>query len=104
MAAERVQRQAVYLGTHQNDIVHRNNDFQGRAVGLSRLPPPNTEDEIEDKILLLEVDEYITLTSKDVGRESAEDPFISGGILHTLNGWRNSSNNAEMNPYFIKRN
>lgn len=94
----------LYLGTHQYDIVHRNNNFQGHVVGLSRLPPPNTEDEVEDKTLLLEVDEYITLTSKDVGRESAKDPVISKGISHTLNGCRNSSKNAEINPYFIKRN
>lgn len=85
----------MYLGTHQNDIVNTNNEFQGHAVRLSRLPPPNTEDEIEDKSLLLEVDEYITLTSKDVERESAKDPLVSEGISHTLNGWRNSNNNAE---------
>lgn len=89
----------MYLGTHQYDIVHRSEDFQGHVDGLSRLTLPNSEDEEEDNIFLLEVDEYITLASKDVESESAKDSVILEVIPHTLNGWSNFNYNAEMKPF-----
>lgn len=85
-------------------FVHRTKDFQGHVDGLSRISLPNLEDEEEDNIFLLEVDEYIIQTSKDVERESAKDSVILEVIPYTLNGWRNFNYNAEMKPYIIERN
>ncbi len=55
-------------------------------------------------MFLLAIDEYITLTSKDVEKGYAKDLVKSKVILHTLNGWRNVNYSKEIKPYFLRRN
>lgn len=107
LAAARLQRWAILLSAYQYDIVHRSTDKHANADCLSRLPLPvssKSEDDEEVKLINQQQIESLPLRSEQIKKVTRADPILSKVLEHTLAGWPEVNKNADLEPYFQKRN
>ena len=107
MASARIQRWSLLLGAYSYDIHYRQGKDHGNADSLSRLPLPDYPKQVPvpgDVIFTLTELHKSLITAKDISNWTAKDPVLSSVLCYITNGWPNFINQAELHPYFSKRN
>ncbi len=105
IAAERVQRWAMFLSGFNYTIQCRSGKSNANADGLSRLPTENREttpDEGTDQAQVLQV-EVLPITSKQIREQSRKDPRLAQVMRYTQGGWPTGPRDKELDPYFYRR-
>ena len=109
MAAARIQRWALILGSYQYTIQYRQGNKMCNADALSRLPLPyldgdsSTTEDSSVSLLLNHLSEAI-FTASQIQAWTEKDPTLSR-VLHLIQrGWRfNSSGDSKLKPYEDRR-
>ena len=90
MASARVQRWALTLSAYSFSISYRPGAELANADGLSRLPLPDTPEDVPipaDTVLLLECLNSSPVTASQIKSWSSQDPLISKVLSYVLQGW-----------------
>ena len=106
MASARIQRWALTLSAYCFSISYRPGKELANADGLSRLPLPDTPEEVPipaDTILLLECLNSSPVTASQVKNWSSQDPIISKVLSYVLQGWPTVTEDTLL-PYSRRKN
>ena len=105
MASARIQHWYLLLGAYSYDICYTPGKDHGNADSLSRLPLPDYPKQVPvpgDVIFTLTELHKSLITAKDIS--TAKYSVLSSVLRCIGNGWPNFINQAELHPYFSKRN
>ena len=108
VAAERIQRWAMYLSGFNYEVRYRSSTQNANADWLSRLPTRNEAPGAsidEDVSLVLGVG-VLPVTSEQIKVGVRKDPLLSQVMRYTRDGWpdRLPTDRLELQPYFSRRN
>lgn len=109
MAANRLQRWAIFLSGFDFTIQYVKSSKHSNADCLSRLPIPvncSNDDDFDDFDYLKFIQTTcFPISAKTVGNETVKDSILSKVLDYTLHGWPSQLDiTNEMRPYFLKRN
>ncbi|TWW76465.1 Retrovirus-related Pol polyprotein from transposon 412 [Takifugu flavidus] len=100
MASPRIQRWAVTLRAYEYTIVYKEGRYHCNADALSRLPLPEvTEEEREERVLMLESSDITLVTADQVKAWTDADPVLSRVREMVQNGWSSKEKREEFGPY-----
>ncbi|KAG8177185.1 hypothetical protein JTE90_015793 [Oedothorax gibbosus] len=109
IAAARMQRWAIILSAYQYEIQFVKGNSISHADALSRIPLPETVEEVSCFSMCDEFNHFICffsavesapLTAKEIAVATQEDPVLRQVLHFTLNGWPEvSCKNPELKPY-----
>ena len=105
-ASARVQRWALTLSGYQYSIVYQPGSKQSNADVLSRLPLPTALTEVPkpaETILLMERLNASLLITSQIHSWTDKDPTLTKVHKSVLQGWPDTSEDKEMDPYFKRR-
>ena len=106
VAASRVQRWAVHLGSFSYTVEHRSASKHSNVDGLSRLPVPikRKDKTLEADIFCVSQLDKLPVTSDAIARETRKDSILSRVYKYTLNGWDESKALEEnLKPFYNRR-
>lgn len=111
VAASRIQRWAVFLGSFNYSIEHRSAANHENVDGLSRLPAQRAPAErmLEADMFTVKQINTLPVTSDAISRETKKDPLLSRVLMNTMNGWTEKEPNEDnpddiaMKPFFNRR-
>ena len=108
VAAERIQRWAMYLSGFNYEVRYRSSTQNANADWLSRLPTQNQAPDAsidEDVSLVLGVG-VLPVTSEQIKVGVRKDPLLSQVMRYTRDGWpdRLPTDRLDLQPYFSRRN
>ena len=103
LAAARLQRWSLILSAYDYDIEYRKGSEHSNADGLSRLPDP-TESAPKVSTVKSVTLNSIPIDAAMIQKALKEDSLLSKVYDYVLHGWPAHVNEAEIEPYFRKRN
>eukprot|EP00066_Takifugu_rubripes_P012215 XP_011601481.1 PREDICTED: uncharacterized protein K02A2.6-like [Takifugu rubripes] len=104
MASPRIQRWAVTLRAYEYTIVYKEGRYHCNADALSRLPLPEvTEEELEERVLMLESSDITLVTADQVKAWTDADPVLSRVREMVQNGWSSKEKREEFGPYEVRK-
>lgn len=104
LAAARMQRWALILAAYDYELEFRVTQDHANADALSRLPLEEEDaTATEEPIFHTTVLEELPVTAEHIEEVTRKDPVLSKVWTNTLNGWPNHINNADLQPYFKRR-
>ena len=106
IVSARIQRWALILGAYSYEIRYRPGKEHGNADGLSRLPLPDSPQEVpvpeEVRLAVNELSKSL-VTAKDIAKWTSQDPVLSTVLRYVTKGWPTFTTQTELQPYFSKR-
>ena len=106
IASPRVQRWALTLSAYEYKIVFKPGRNHGNSDCFSRLPLPDTEENVEDtdRVLLLnDLQDCSFVSAKQISTWTKRDKVLSSVHEYLLKGWSNNDRRPELQPYKNRR-
>lgn len=106
LAAERMQRWAMYLAGFNYEIRYRTSKENANADCLSRLPDTHAKpDGCEPENVSVCHIEILPTTHDELRNATRKDPVLSRVLRHTLDGWPKqlSAEDNDLKPFFTRR-
>ena len=106
LAAERMQRWAMYLAGFNYEIRYRTSKENANADCLSRLPDTNVKpDGCEPENVSVCHVEMLPTTHDELRNTTRKDPVLSRVLRHTLDGWPKQlpAEDSDLKPFFTRR-
>ena len=104
LAAARMQRWALILAAYDYELEFRVTQDHANADALSRLPLEEDDTTAtEEPVFHTTVLEELPVTAEHIEEVRRKDRVLSKVWTNTLNGWPNRINNAELRPFFKRR-
>ena len=106
LAAERMQRWAMYLAGFNYEIRYRTSKENANADCFSRLPDANAKpDGCEPENVSVCHVEMLPTTHNELRNATRKDPVLSRVLRHTLDGWPKqlAAEDSDLKPFFKRR-
>lgn len=106
LAAERMQRWAMYLAGFDYVIKYRTSKENANADCLSRLPDKQAKPEgCEPEVVSVCHIDTLPITHRDLRKATRNDPILSKVLRYTLDGWPThlSTEESDLKPFFRRR-
>lgn len=106
LAAERMQRWAMYLAGFDYDIRYRTSQANANADCLSRLPDRTEEPDMQEpeNVAICHVD-VLPMSYEELRNATRKDKTLSRVMRHTLDGWPKHlpEEDKDLQPFFVRR-
>ena len=106
LAAERMQRWAMYLAGFDYDIRYRTSRANANADCLSRLPDRDEEPDFQEpESVAIGHVEVLPMNHEELRNATRKDKTLSRVMRHTLDGWPKqlSEEDKDLQPFFVRR-
>lgn len=106
MASGRIQRWALLLAGYNYELVYRKGVQNGNADGLSRLPLPETIEQVPtpgENILLIQVLDNTPVKSEQISEWTQADPILSKVYDFIQHGWPSKCQDQSFSPYLSRK-
>ena len=106
LAAARMQRWAIFLTGYSFDIIFRKSEDNANADYFSRFPIPNqreAEVDGDEYYVFSTLVDQLPVTAREIASCLRTDKVLARAYENTSSGWSDNSVDAELKPYWIRR-